>query len=93
MAHLSDYTTWDQLSHAEGHVVFPENIGAYLTIDETSLSQGELYTVITNKAAGGKKGCLVAIIRGTDSDQVGSVLLRKIPLAKRREVKEVTLDM
>ena len=49
--------------------------------------------MITNKAAGGKKGCLVAIIKGTDSEKVKSILLRKIPLARRREVKEVTLDM
>jgi transposase len=92
-AHLSDYTTWNQLDHAEDHVVFPENIGEYLTIDETSLSQGELYTVVTNKAAKGNKGCLVAIIKGTDSEQVKSILIRKIPLEKRQLVKEVTLDM
>ena len=91
--HLSDYSSWDQLGHAEDYVVFPENIGEYLTIDETSLSQGELYTVITNKGANGKKGCLVAIIKGTDSDRVKSILLKKIPLEKRRMVKEVTLDM
>lgn len=74
-------------------MVFPENIGEYLTIDETSLSQGELYTVVTNKAAKGNKGCLVAIIKGTDSERVKSILIRKIPLEKRRLVKEVTLDM
>lgn len=91
--HLSDYTTWNQLEHAEDHVVFPENIGEYLTIDETSLSQGELYTVVTNKAAKGNKGCLVAIIKGTDSEQVKSILIRKIPLEKRQLVKEVSLDM
>ena len=91
--HLSDYTTWNQLDHAEDHVVFPENIGEYLTIDETSLSQGELYTVVTNKAAKGNKGCLVAIIKGTDSERVKSILIRKIPLEKRQLVKEVTLDM
>ena len=68
-SHLSDYSTWDQLSHAEDYVVFPDNIGAYLTIDETSLSQGELYTIITNKSARGNKGCLVAIIKGTDSER------------------------
>ena len=50
---MSDFTTWDQLQHAEDYVVFPDNIGEYLTIDETSLSQGELYTVVTNKAANG----------------------------------------
>ena len=92
-AHLSDFTSWDQLAHAEDHVIFPDNIGEYLTIDETSLSQGELYTIITNKAAKGRKGCLVAIIKGTDSERIGSLLLRKIPLEKRRLVKEVTLDM
>jgi len=91
--HLSDYTTWDQLTHAEDYVIFPDNIGRYLSIDETSVSQGELYTVITNKEANGKKGCLVAIIKGTDSERIKSLLLRKIPLEKRRVVKEVTLDM
>ena len=68
-------------------------MGEYLSIDEPSLSQGELYTIITNKAAKGNKGCLVAMIRGTDSDTVKSILLRKIPYEKRRVVKEVTLDM
>ncbi|MEQ8415687.1 MAG: transposase [Imperialibacter sp.] len=92
-AHLSDYTTWNQLDHAEDHVVFPENIGEYLTIDETSLSQGELYTVVTNKAAKGNKGCLVAIIKGTDSERFKSILIRNIALEKRQLVKEVTLDM
>jgi transposase len=66
---LSDFTTWDELEHAEDYVVFPDNIGECLTIDETSLSQGELYTEVTNKAANGKKGCLVAIIKGTNSER------------------------
>jgi hypothetical protein len=35
-------------------VIFPENIGKRLSIDETSLSNGELYTILTNKAAKGK---------------------------------------
>lgn len=74
-------------------MVFPENIGRYLTIDETSLSQGELYTIVTNKAAKGQKGCLVAMIRGTDSERVKSILIKKIPVKLRRMVEEVTLDM
>ena len=90
---MSDYTTWDQLSHAEDYVVFPDNIGPYLAIDETSVSQGELYTIITNKAAKGNKGCLVAIVKGTDSERVKAIIKRKIPLEKRRTVREVTLDM
>lgn len=93
IAHLSDYTDWDQLDHAEDHIIFPENIGPYLTIDETSLSQGELYTVITNKEANGRKGCLVAMMKGTDSERIRDLLVKKIPLKKRREVEEVSLDM
>jgi len=93
VAHLSDYTDWDQLGHSEDHVVFPDNVGEQLTIDETALSQGELYTVITNKAGKGNKGTLVAMIRGTDSDRIRSILQRKIPLNKRLMVREVTLDM
>lgn len=90
---MSNYRDWDQLDHAEDYVVFPENVGQYITIDETSLSQGELYTVVTNKAAKGNKGCLIAMIKGTDSERVKSILIKKIPLEKRRLVKEVTLDM
>jgi hypothetical protein len=32
-----------------------ENLGKRLSIDETALSNGELYTILTNKAAKGKK--------------------------------------
>jgi transposase len=63
-----------------------------LSIDETALSQGELYTILTNKAAKGKKGAIVAIIKGTDSPKVMSIL-EKISIKKRKLVKEVTLDM
>lgn len=36
-----------------------------LCIDETSLSCGELYTVVTNRAGRGGRGTLVTMIRGT----------------------------
>jgi transposase len=90
--HLSDYHTWDQMSHAEDWIVFPQNIGPFLTIDETSLSQGELYTVITNKLAKGKKGTIVAMVKGTQAEDVIKAL-SKIPLKSRNTVKEVTMDM
>ncbi|MEL6536162.1 MAG: DDE transposase, partial [Bacteroidota bacterium] len=77
--------TWDQLKHAEDWILFEHNIGPHLSIDETALSQGELYTVLTNKAAKGKKGSLVAMIKGTDADKVVQVLSR-IPLNQRLEV-------
>ena len=55
--------------------------------------EGELYTIVTNKAAKGNKGCLVAMIKGTGSDRVKAILRKKIPHQKRRKVREVTLDM
>lgn len=67
-------------------------MGPYLSIDETSLSQGELYTVITNKQAKGRKGTLIALVKGTNSDYVRNIL-EKIPLNKRKKVLEITLDM
>jgi transposase len=33
---------WDQKDHAEGYMLFAPNIGTYLSLDETSLSKGEL---------------------------------------------------
>ena len=73
-------------------MVFPENIGPHLSLDETALSQGELYTIITNKKAKGKKGALVAIIAGTKAEPIVKQLL-KIPAPLRNKVREITLDM
>lgn len=90
--HLSDYTTWDQKEHAKDWILFPENIGSNLSLDETSLSNGELYTILTNKAGKGKKGTLIAMIEGTGSDKIIEAF-KKIPEKQRRTVKEVTIDM
>jgi hypothetical protein len=56
----SGYQSWDQVQHAEDYLLFDDNIGPYLSIDELSLTQGELYTFLTNKAGRGKRGTLVA---------------------------------
>lgn len=90
--YLSDFHDWDQLNHANDWILFEQNLGTHLSLDETALSQGELYTVLTNKAAKGRKGALVAMIKGTRSETVRSVL-EKIPFKKRSKVVEVTLDM
>ena len=57
-----------------------------------SLSKGELYTFVTNKKGRGKKKTLVAVIKGTKSQDIIDVLDR-IPLEKRKTVKEITLDV
>ena len=90
--YLSDFNVWEAKEHAGEWLIFPDNIGEHLSIDETSLSQGELYTIVTNKAAKGRKGAIVAIVSGTDSDTVIEALER-IPAELLGKVKEVTLDM
>lgn len=83
---------WDQLSHAENWLLFPENLGPYLSIDETSLSNGELYTIIINREAHGGKGAIVAIVKGTKADDVIAVV-EQIPEEALQMVQEVTLDL
>ena len=84
--------TWGQKNHAKDWILFPDNVGTHLSIDETALTNGELYTVVTNKAGKGRKGTLVAIIEGTEAEKVIKVL-DKIPEEKRKSVEEITLDM
>ena len=90
--YLSDFRSWPQIDHALNWLLFAENLGPYLSIDETSLSNGELYTIVTNKEAHGRKGSIVAIVKGTKSEDVIEVL-EKIPEEQLQIVKEVTLDL
>ena len=62
--HLSDFVDWEQKEHTDKWLLFPENMGTHLSIDETALTNGELYTILTNKAAKGRKGALIAINQG-----------------------------
>lgn len=89
---MSDFKQWNQKSHAKNWLLFSKNIGKHLSIDETAFSNGDLYTIITNKSAKGKKGALVAIIKGTKAETVIRIL-HKIPVKQRKKVTEVTLDM
>lgn len=83
---------WNQLPHAENWLLFPENPGPYLSIDETSLSNGELYTIIINREAHGGKGAIVAIVKGTKADDVIAVV-EQIPEEALQMVQEVTLHL
>ena len=73
-------------------MLFPKNIGDDMSLDETCLSNGEVYTILTNKAAHGGKGTLAAMVRGVASDVV-SAILKKVPREIRRRVKTVTTDL
>lgn len=67
---ISDYRNRDQLEHAHDYLLYSENIGENLSLDETCLSNGDVYTILTNKAAKGRKGALVAMVRGVATDAV-----------------------
>jgi len=73
-------------------MLFQENIGEKLSIDEVAIQNGELYTIVSNKAAKCKKGAILAMAQGTQSDHIIDVLA-KIPKETRDIVQEVTLDM
>ena len=63
-----------------------------MSLDETCLSNGEVYTVLTNKAAHGGKGALAAMVRGVAADYVSGILMLA-PRSARRRVKTVTTDL
>ena len=73
-------------------MLYGKNLGKYLSLDETSLSNGELYTILTNKDANGKKGSIIAMVKGTKAQDVINVL-NKISVERRNIVKEITVDM
>lgn len=87
---LSNFREWEKEVNPKA-LIYPENFGPWMSIDEVALSQGELYTVITNKEAHGKKGALAAIIEGTKCEIVTEAL-RQVPIGIRMKVLEFTLD-
>ncbi len=89
---LSGFRQWEQLEHADKWLLFPENIGPCLAIDESSLSNGELYTFVTNREVRTREQSLVAVVAGTKAEDVIAVLQR-IDEEHRNAVEEVTLDL
>jgi len=90
---LSGYHQWcnDELSC--GFYFNPDNIGPYMSLDETCLSNGEVWTFLTNKEGKGGKGTLAAAIPGTKSDDIISILVSAMGKSVRRRVKEITCDL
>ena len=89
--HLSDFLEWEQ-NVDETALLYPENFGERMSLDETALHNGDLYTILTNKDGHGKKGSLAALIKGTKNSVISKVL-EKISIQKRMAVKEITIDL
>lgn len=89
---LSGFRSWEQLAHADEWILFPDNIGPRLAIDEFSMLNGELYAFVTNRDRHTHEGSLVAVVAGTRSEDVIQVL-KQIKEEAREAVEEVTLDL
>ena len=89
--YLSDFRIWKHQSHTQKWLIFPRNIVANLSIDETAFTNGDLYTIISNKDAHGRKGALLAIVSGTKVEDVVAAI-QKIHWYLRCKVREVTMD-
>lgn len=87
--HYRDHLSGYDAVIAPEELFHPENLGKRLTIDETGLIHGELYTIVTNK----EKGKLVALMKGTKAAVITEKLMKHLPVEKRMQVEEVTLDM
>jgi transposase len=90
---LSGYSDWCCEELSAGFYFNANNIGPYMSIDETCLSNGEVWTFLTNKDGKGGKGTLAAAIPGTKSDEIISTLVSAMGKSVRRRVKEITCDL
>ncbi len=90
---LSGYAQWCGSELGCGFYFNAANIGPYMSLDETCLSNGEVWTFLTNKDGHGGKGTLAAAIPGTRSDEIISILIGAMGKSVRRKVKEVTCDL
>lgn len=64
-----------------------------MAIDETGLVNGELYTIVLNKDARGRKGSIAALIKGTKGKDIANAITNEVPFSTRMKIKEITLDM
>lgn len=90
---LSGYHDWCADEMCCGFYFNAGNIGPYMSLDETCLSNGEVWTFLTNKDGKGGRGTLAAAIPGTRSDEIISILVNAMGKSVRRRVKEVTCDL
>jgi transposase len=93
---ISDYRMFydkHEKMFTEEAFVFPKNISANMGIDETSLVDGEFYTILYNKEKHGKKGSLAAIIKGTKAEVVTGAIDKYAGVMPQFGIQEISLDL
>ena len=88
---LSGFRSWEQLGHVSDWLLLEENMGIHLGIDETSFCH-QVYTILHNKDGHGRKGTVVAIVKGTKPSDVIKVLM-SLPEDMRLKVTDITMDL
>lgn len=94
--YLSSYKEFkkkEKVSLFKESFVIPKNFSANMGIDETGLINGELYTVLINKNAKGRKGSLAGLIKGTESRIVTGAIMESVSFETRIAIEEITLDL
>ena len=61
-----------------------------MAIDETGLVNGDLYTIVLNKDARGRKGSIAAMIKGTRGKNIADAIVKEVPFLTRMKIKEIT---
>lgn len=72
---FSGYAEWREDGLDCGFYFNSANIGPYMSPDETCLSNGEVWTFLTNKDGHGGRGTLAAAFPGTKSDEIITTLI------------------
>lgn len=90
---ISGYAQWLETDMVGDFYFNAKNIGPHMSLDETCLSNGEVWTFLTNKDGHGGRGTLAAAIPGTKSEEIISILIGAMGKSVRRRVKEVTCDL
>lgn len=88
---LSDFRSWEQRVHAAEWILLPENMGPHLGVDETSFCH-QAYTIVHNKDGYGRKGTIVAVVKGVKPSDVIRVL-QELPKDARLKVEDITMDL
>ena len=91
---LSGFRIWDQLEYADEWLLFPDNIGPRIAIDESSLSNGELHTFVTNRDACTGERALVAVVAGTKSEgliAIADAFIQSVPTVNVTQLIEYLL--
>ena len=70
----SVYRTYTQFEHTGNNILYSDNIVNNISLDETCLSIGDVYIILTDKAAHDGKGALDTMVRGEASNTVVAVL-------------------